>query len=51
VTFCSETVQLLLAAMSTLGVQMLRAGEFCAGRRDGCALRLCVREVRLALAL
>ena len=49
-TFCSETVQLLLPG-GEFGVEMLCAGEFCARRRDGYALLLCVREVRLARAL
>lgn len=53
--FCSEKVQLLLPAVSIFGgefgVEMLHAGEFCARRLDGCALRLCVTEVRLVRAL
>ena len=48
---CSEKVQLLLPAVSTFGVETLRACEFCARRRDGCALPLCVTEVTLARGL
>ena len=48
-------MQLLLPAVSVFGgefsVEMLRAGEFFARRRDDCALRLCVTDVRLARAL